>query len=147
MLSPFSPFSAAARRLVDRGFEMDVAAAAFAALGQDELQADTVEIEDQFFIGKCLDHGPGRDLQDDVGSVFPGTFFASARTAAFGLDQSLVFEIAQGLAYSAADQDDIAAVAAVTAVRAAVRDEFLAAEAQAAVAAVAGAEMILWFGQ
>ena len=128
-----------ARRPVGRRREVDVAAPALAALGDDEALAVGAQIADQR-AGRLVEHlRPGRHAQHDVLAAAPVLVLVGARGCPGGAGNSLlVAEVEQRRQPLVDDQHDAAAVAAVAARGAALGDELLAPEGDRAVAAVAG---------
>ena len=126
---------AAARRAVGRALEMDVAAPAIAALGEQRPVADRYQIGHQGLPVLLENLGAGRHRDREVGPRRAGARLAHAVMAALGLEMLAVAEIDQGVQAVGAFGVDMAAAAAVAAVRAAVRDVFFAPERDAAAAA------------
>ena len=86
-----------------------------------------------------------RHRQDEVPAIGTRALAALARGSVAGATMRLPAVGLQVAFVPVADQDDVAALAAVTAVGSALRDEFLATEADAAVAAVTGLQFNLGF--
>ena len=132
-----------ARRAVGGGFEMRVAEAAIAALGQHEFFAELGEVVDQRFAILIEDLRADRHLEHDRFAVGAMAVLAHAIGALRRLEVLLVAIVDQRVQPVDDLDDDVAATAAIAAGGAAELDEFLAAERHAAVTAVAGADIDL----
>ena len=86
-----------------------------------------------------------RHRQDQVAAIGTRALAALTRSAIAGATVRLPAVGLEIAFVTIADQDDVAALAAVTAVGSALRDEFLTTEADAAVAAVTGLQFNLGF--
>src|SRR5690606_34191225 len=133
------------RRAVHARLEARVAAAAAAALRDEQGVAVVREIAEQLLGVDVADLGPFRDLDVEIGAR--GTRHVLARTAAavLGLEAPLHAEVRKRVDAFARDEINTATVAAVAAVRAAARNELLAPEAHATVAAAAGLDIDVRF--
>ena len=133
----------AARRAVGRGLELRIAAAADAALRQQDALARPGEVGDHGFLVLVQHLRAHRQLDDQVLAAGAAAVLAHAVMAAFGLEMLLVAEIDQRVQIVHRLGIDIAAAAAMAAVRAAELDELLAPEADRAGAAIAAADIDL----
>ena len=134
--SPASPRSAKRGAWWVEPREALVAAPAAAAVGDDDAPAGRREVVHRAVLGRDL--RPRRDADDEVlalGAVAQG---ALAVAPALGAEVRAALEGLQVAQRVVAEQDDVAAVAAVAAVGPAARHVGLAAEGQAAVPAAAG---------
>ncbi len=131
--------------LVDRTLEVHVAHAALAA-GEEH---DAFAVFGQFgheTIGALFeDLRARRHRQNQVAAIGTRALAALAWSAIAGATVRLPAISLQVAFVTVAEQDDVAALAAVTAVGSALRDEFLTTEADAAVAAVTGLQFYLGF--
>ena len=134
-----------ARRAVGRRFEMRIAEAAIAALGEHEFLAELGEVVDQR-LAILVEHlRADRHLQHDRLAVGAMAVLAHAVLALLRLEVLLVAVVDQRVQPVDDLDDDVAAAAAIAAGGPAELDEFFAAERHAAVAAVAGADIDLGF--
>ena len=124
--------------LVGAGGEVLVAAAATAALGDDDFFIGVLEVVDQFAGFLVVEGGADGDLDGDGATIEAGTVGTHAVLPALGFVLRVVAEMDEGVVALGADHDDVAAASAVAAGGTAAGDEFFAAEGHAAVAAVAG---------
>src|SRR3974390_1776876 len=131
-----------ARRSVSRRFEMRVAEAAIAAMGDGRALADLGEIGQQRCAVFSVHLRAYRHLEHSIFAVGAGAVLPHAITATPGLEVLLVAVVDQRV--QAGDRFDHN-VAAIAAVRAAELDELLAPERDAAVAAGAGLHIDLSF--
>ena len=127
-----------ARRAVGAGLEVQVAEAAVAALGQDDLLAVLEQLGDDLLgLGVADDrahrHAQHHVLASGAELVRAATGLAIARLVAAG-----VAEIDQRVQVAVAQRVDMAAAAAVAAIGAAKGNELLAPEARAAGTTVSG---------
>ena len=129
-----------AGRAIGRGREVDVAAAALAALRDDEALAVGAKIGQQRAVGLVEDLRAGRDAQHEILAGAPVLVLVGARLAGGRGVFLLVAKVEQRGQAAVDDQHDAAAVAAVAARGAALGDELLAPERDRALAAVAGAD-------
>ncbi len=129
------------RRTVGAGLEVDVAQAAAAAAGEQDLLAVLVEVGDQlagFVVG---DDGADREAQRDVLAALAIAFLAAAVLAALGAEAAGVAVVDQGVEVAVGHAIHAAAAAAVAAAGAALGNELLAAEGGHAIAAVTGKDV------
>ena len=132
-------------RAVGRGLEMRVAEAAIAALRQQHLVAELVEIGEQGLAVFLIDLGADRHLQDQVLAVGAVAVLAHAIAAALRLVVLQIAVIDQGIEPVHRARDHVATVPAVAAIGPAELDEFFAPERDAAVSAGAGLDVDLGF--
>ena len=108
---------------------MDVAEAAAAAAGDDNLLAVLDDVEADL-ARLLVDHGrPAGDVDDEVAPVPPEHPLPAARLAVFGEEPGGVENAEQGVDMTRGAEDDIASAPAISAVGAAEFDVRLAAEA------------------
>ena len=139
-------FGAARRAIGGRG-ELRVAAAADAALGDQEPLSRGRQIGDlhHAVVLLLVDDGADRHLELDVGALAAGAIRAFAVSAAVGGEFLLEAEIEKGIEVGVRRQVDRTAGAAVAAIGAAARHELLAPEAHGAAAAVPGGDVDIDF--
>ena len=135
----------ATRGLVDRALEVHIAQAALAAGEKHHAFAMLGEFGHEAVGAFLEDLRARRHRQDQVAAIGTRALAALARSAIAGATVRLPAVGLEVAFVTVADQDDVAALAAVAAVGSALRDEFLATEADAAVAAVTGLQFNLGF--
>ena len=135
----------ATRGLVDRALEVHVTEAALAARQEHHAFAVLGELGHEAMGALFEDLRARRHRQDQVGAVGTGALAAHAGGPVARATVRLPAISLQVAFVAVADEDDVAALAAVAAVGSALRDELLATEADAAVAAVTGLQYNLGF--
>src|SRR5215831_1018572 len=131
------------RRAVGGRFEMGIAEAAIAALGEHGAVADPGEIGEERFVVFVENLGALRYLEHDAGAGRAGAVLAHAVAAGLGLEMLLVAVIDQGVEAIDTFGGHVAPPTAVAPIRAAELDELLAPERDATRSAVAGADVDL----
>ena len=121
--------------------EVQVAEAAVAALGDEDLLAGLQQFGHHLAGFGVVDDGADRHAQDDVVGRRAELVGTPAVLAVARLVAARVAEVDQRVEVAVGHREDAAAPAAVATVRAAERDVLLAAKAHAAVAAVAGGDV------
>ena len=124
-------------RAVGRGLEVDIAPAAFAALGQHFGLAVFGQIGQDFAARVVDDQGADRHAQVDVIGALAIAICATARLAIASLVHFGEAEIDERVDIAVGDCPNGAALAAIAAIGTAERPEFFTAERGAAVAAIA----------
>ena len=133
----------AARGLIGGGFEMEIAKAAIAALGQKDPLADLGDIGDDGFLIFLEDFGAHRHAQHDIIAILACALLAHAGLAAAREEMLLVAEIDQRVQTVNRFGPDIAAAPAIAAIGAAIFDVFFTPEADAARATAARTDIDL----
>ena len=114
--------------LIGSGFEVPVAESATASFEQyGELSLFGHFANDLSCFG-VSGYGAQRDVDNDVGSVFPRTTGSAAGLSVFGKDVALVLQVNQGPILLVPAKNDAASVSSVTAVGTSEFDEFLFSE-------------------
>ncbi len=131
----------AARGAIGRRREVEVAAAALAALGDDDALAVRGDVGELLAGRLVFDLGADRQARDEILAAAAVAVGARAVLAAIGGQRPRVGEVEQGAHPAVALEDHVAAAAAVAAGGAAERNELLAAERDRAVAAVTGGDL------
>ena len=132
-----------ARGAVGRGLVAGIAAAAVAALEQDDPLADLGEVGEDMLLVVGQDLGADRHLDDQILAAGAGLVAAGAALAARRPEMLGVAKVDQRIEALDRLEDDVAALAAVAAVGPAIFDELLAPEADRARPARAGADVDL----
>ena len=125
-----------ARGLALRGGQRRVAQATKAALSRDEPGARDGQVREHLPL-LVVDHGAGRNFQDEVLAARTIAPVACAIRATAGLDVRTVVEVHERVDLRGDLEHDIATVATIAAVGAAQRLELLAVDGRTAVSAVA----------
>ena len=132
-----------ARGLIGGAFKVDIAYAAFAALGHRQLFAVRHQLADIFIRFSVRDNRAHRNLDNAVGAVATVALRPHAVLRMRCALVRLIVERQQRILVGVAAQNHRSAIPAVTAVGAALGDKLFAAERGASVAAVAGAHVQL----
>ena len=145
MLFALFALGALARCAIGRGFEVGVAEAALAALGDQHFLVVFGKVGEHFAGVQVGDDGTDRHAQHDVFAAGTVAVGAAAVLAALAEELAGIAVIDQRIDVAVGDDVDAATLAAVAAVRAAHRDVFFAAEGGDAVTAVAGFDVDFGF--
>jgi hypothetical protein len=130
---------------VGGGFEIVVAEAAIAAVGDAHPVAQFGEIGDQGFIVGFVNFGAGGHLEHDVVRIGPGAQTPHAMTCCPHLEVLLVAIVNQGVKTIHRFNPYVAAIAAVAAIGTAHFNEFFAPERHGAGSAITGAHINFCF--